>query len=271
MSRQPEPASMPGRPEDAGTRSPQVVQAEAPASGDPWMSFDSENSENQDQPLQTARAPAVDAGFPAVAIPAPVTPAWAQQAHERRRERSAWSRRRAGVLLLLAVAATVTAAVLVLPHLPEPFGPAAARAPASAGNAVVTSTPAGAEIIIDDVSRGVTPLHLVLPVGPHRLKLVSGATTRVLPLSIDPGATVSLYADLPPAGPELTGALTVTSEPPGSLVSLDGNLRGATPLTLTKVSAGPHTVVIANGKSVVSRSVPVAAGATSTVVAVFVR
>jgi hypothetical protein len=60
-----------------------------------------------------------------------------------------------------------------------------------------------------------------------------------------------------------TGGLRVTSTPPGAQVLVDGKSRGATPLTLTDLIVGRHTVELKGDAGTVERTVIVAADKTS--------
>jgi hypothetical protein len=155
---------------------------------------------------------------------------------------------------------------------PAGASPAAgASAPAAAtGRLTISSTPARADVAIDGVRRGVTPLTLRdLPFGSHTVRVTRGGyapeTRRVNivagrpaePISIDleptaprtrpssPGAgpAASAAAPAPERGSASgLGALYVVSRPMGARVTVDGRLVGATPLLLTDVSSGSHTI-----------------------------
>ncbi|MEO8070491.1 MAG: PEGA domain-containing protein [Acidobacteriota bacterium] len=147
----------------------------------------------------------------------------------------------------------------------------AARAP---GTAILDSRPQGATVLIDGAPRGVTPLTLTLPPGDHGLQLQLNGATRDLPLMIKSNRSTAQYVDLPassfPVAPPMaaaTGRIEVTSDPPGAQVTLDGIVRGRTPLVINAVTAGVHAVVISDGGAIVARPVTVTAGANVTVVA----
>ena len=59
-----------------------------------------------------------------------------------------------------------------------------------------------------------------------------------------------------------TGNVTITSEPAGSTVAIDGAVRGQTPLTLA-VNSGAHTIVIGTGAQARSQNVNVTRGGDS--------
>ncbi len=134
----------------------------------------------------------------------------------------------------------------------------------------INSTPPGAEVIIDTLPRGTTPLTLAVAAGEHVLLLRHGAVTRALPLVVKAGTESAHYIDMPISATstiDAPGRLDITSDPPGASVSVDGVKRGVTPLVLPSVPPGVRTVVISSGSSSVTRTVRVGAGATASVVA----
>jgi hypothetical protein len=69
----------------------------------------------------------------------------------------------------------------------------------------------------------------------------------------------------PPGGRTTTGSARVTSTPTGAQVIVDGKARGVTPLTLTDLIAGRHTIEIRSEAGSVQRTVIVVADKTSDV------
>ncbi len=125
----------------------------------------------------------------------------------------------------------------------------------------LNSRPEGAAVVVDGVSRGVTPLELALPAGPHDVVLRNDAGERRLTLNIEKGTVVAENVDMPTA---LTlGQLDVTSDPPGALVMVDGAAAGRTPVKVRSLSPGRHAVIVFEGATSVNRSVDVTAGATA--------
>jgi hypothetical protein len=143
--------------------------------------------------------------------------------------------------------------------------PPVAQASPLTGRAVLNSRPDGAAVIVDGVSRGVTPIELDLPAGPHDVVFRSVGAERQIVLRVDGGTRVSENVDLPPA--VVGGAIEIVSDPPGARVTVDGAVWGVTPLTIRNVSAAKHAVVIGQGASVVTRNVDVANGATASIFA----
>jgi hypothetical protein len=159
---------------------------------------------------------------------------------------------------------------------PIPTAPPVVKAPAppavKTSDVIIDSRPDGAEVRVDGTLKGLTPLRMALPVGPHILELRNGASIRSIPLAVELGKVISQYIELPetdaaPISSSATGRLEVTSEPNGATVNVDGTPRGVTPLVLPAVAPGPHQIVIGNGDGAVTRNVRISAGTTATVVA----
>jgi serine/threonine-protein kinase len=118
-------------------------------------------------------------------------------------------------------------------------------------------------VIVDGVSRGVTPVALELNAGMHEVIFRAGSSERQIALQVDGGTRVAENVDLPveAAG----GVLEINSDPAGARVAIDGTAAGATPLTLRGIAPARHTVSVTQGATVVTRSVEVMAGATASV------
>jgi len=141
-------------------------------------------------------------------------------------------------------------------------GRKAAPAP---GTLAVQSSPAGVEVFIDGVSRGVTPAKIDLPPGSHILELRGRGTPRVIPLQVTSGAQLSQYLEF--VDTPTTGMLVVHSQPAGANVTVDGVVRGVTPLTVEGLSTGDHEVVLQTGTATSRHTVKVLAGTTASLVA----
>jgi hypothetical protein len=118
------------------------------------------------------------------------------------------------------------------------------------------------------------------PGSPARRWLVRGAVAAAL-LATTIGGARYLWSALParpartgavepkPAaavpGRKGTGALRVSSTPPGAQVLVDGKPRGVTPLTLTDLSTGSHEVALQSDAGTVNRTVTVSANATAAI------
>jgi hypothetical protein len=120
-----------------------------------------------------------------------------------------------------------------------------------------------ARVYIDDAPRGMTPLRLDLPAGPHRVRLEANSKARTLTVGVVAGAEVTQSVDLDRA--VQTGSLFVRSDPAGAKVLVDNKPAGVTPITVLDLSPGSHAVSVtgADGSSA-KQSVQVEAGATAT-------
>jgi hypothetical protein len=136
----------------------------------------------------------------------------------------------------------------------------------STGTLKVDSKPAGAQVKVDGEVKGVTPLSLGLAKGPHVMELASGGEPRVIPITIDAGATLAQYVELSAAATSTaSGRLSVSSSPAGASILLDGQPRGTTPADLHDVPAGDHELILDLQGARVRQAVTVAGGATTTV------
>ena len=112
------------------------------------------------------------------------------------------------------------------------------------GSLAVTSTPAGAAILIDGADTGaVTNATLDgIAVGTHTVTLrKDGYVDATAEVTIEYNATATLHLDLARA----IGSIVVTSAPEGAAIFLDGTDTGRTTnATLTGVPSGEHTVTV---------------------------
>ncbi|MGA2917879.1 beta strand repeat-containing protein [Methanoregula sp.] len=134
------------------------------------------------------------------------------------------------------------------------------------GAITVTSTPAGAAIVIDGTGTGnVTPstFSKISP-GDHAVTVsLSGYTQESKTVTVTAGSTTTADFTLVPV--QQGGSITVTSVPAGASISLDGTSTGKiTPATLDTISAGTHTVTVSlTGYTTASKTVTVSAGSTA--------
>jgi len=159
---------------------------------------------------------------------------------------------------VLAAAGAVTAALTLRP----PVTPT--------GSLSVETDPPGAEVRIDDVVRGTTPLSVTLPEGPHRLVVQRGSNVKQMNVEVTRSAAKAYHiawtepVAVTPVKAQ-AGSLSVLSDPTGSTVTVDGSARGQTPLTIG-LSAGRHEVIVQTANNTYRRSVQVEAGATASLV-----
>lgn len=141
---------------------------------------------------------------------------------------------------------------------------AASKASAT-GTLVIATNPAGAQATVDGQPRGMTPLTLVLPVGPHTIVLRAGNADRSIPVTISAGAEVSQYIELPQAAATL-GQLQVRTEPPGAKVTIDGVAVGTSPMMVLDLAPGEHAVTLESGLGSVKQTVTIESGMTASLV-----
>jgi hypothetical protein len=133
------------------------------------------------------------------------------------------------------------------------------------GTLIVQSNPAGVQIFVDGVSRGMTPARLSVTAGAHILELRGRGVPRVIPVQVAPGGQVSQYLEF--ADTPTTGLLTVQSQPAGAKVIVDGTERGVAPTTVADLTPGEHEVILQSDAGTVRHVVNILAGATASLVA----
>lgn len=108
------------------------------------------------------------------------------------------------------------------------------------GSLIIFSVPAGATVFLDGEEKGAAPLTLTgLAAGPVNIRAEKeGYAPWEKEITVFPGAMLLVNARLEP----LFGSLRIQSFPGGADISLDGQSRGTTPLVITGLDAGPHTL-----------------------------
>jgi len=108
------------------------------------------------------------------------------------------------------------------------------------GSLSITSTPTGALLYVDGVYQGTTPITVNrILIGRHVIKLVkSGYDDWAESLTIVSGQTTSKTAMMNPS----TGSLYVSSNPAAASIYIDGIYKGTTPLTVSNLQVGSHTI-----------------------------
>jgi hypothetical protein len=172
--------------------------------------------------------------------------------------RSAHTRTRR-IKRLAAVVALLAATTAGLFAARERLSRSAAIPALETGTVTVTTDPPGADVDIDGVTRGQSPLKLALAPGAHTMVVRANGESRTIPINIAAGAEVSQYLDMPKAGADL-GQLHVRTEPPGARVSIDGTLIGTTPMTIGELLPGDHIVTFENELGSISQKVVIEAG-----------
>jgi hypothetical protein len=119
---------------------------------------------------------------------------------------------------------------------------------ASLGSLSIDTRPAGAAVTIDGQPRGVTPLALDLAAGDHVVEVVSENDRRKIPVTIRAGSQVSQFLEMTGASAAADTAaaneLRIRTEPIGAAVTVDGRYVGRSPVSVSDLTPGPHTVVM---------------------------
>ncbi|MDD1715410.1 MAG: PEGA domain-containing protein [Methanolinea sp.] len=143
------------------------------------------------------------------------------------------------------------------------------------GSLRVASSPSGAEVFVDEIYRGYSPLSIgALSSGSHTVRLhLSGYQDYSMRASVSSGSETVVSASLVPVLQPSTGNILVSSVPDGASIYLDGNYRGITlkgnAFDIPGVTPGIHTVALQkDGYQDYSTTVGTSAGGTSTVSAV---
>ena len=165
-------------------------------------------------------------------------------------------------LLIVVSAALVAVSACSSKPSSTASGAAGTSAAKELGTLALESKPQ-ARVYIDDAPRGMTPLRLDLPAGPHRVRLEANSKARTLTVGVVAGAEVTQSVDLDRA--VQTGSLFVRSDPAGAKVLVDNKPAGVTPITVLDLSPGSHAVSVTGADGSNARqSVQVEAGATAT-------
>lgn len=138
-------------------------------------------------------------------------------------------------------------------------------AEAPTGMLSINSNPPGAEVLVDGLASGITPLTLTLKAGTHNVELRGGGEPRALPVTITAGTQVSQYIELPKTVTAF-GQLQIRTEPAGALVTVDGVPRGKSPVMIESLAAGEHAVSLESDIANVKQIVNVEAGQTASLV-----
>lgn len=129
------------------------------------------------------------------------------------------------------------------------------------GEVSIVSDPAGANVVVDGIERGVTPLTVSgISRGRMRVRLsMAGYRDVMRELNVGAGARLDLSVTME----EIPGGLNVTSVPTGARIYVDGVARGKAPVYLDGVKPGRHAVMAQlDGHSDVVKDVVVVRGET---------
>lgn len=168
---------------------------------------------------------------------------------------------RRAMVALAVLAAIVSVGVIA----GRQYFSAAAPVAEATGTLVVTTNPAGVEALVDGEPRGTTPLMLTLSAGSHVVELRGAGEPRTFPVTIAAGTEASQYIELLRTAPS-TGQLHVRTEPAGARVTVDGILRGRSPIVVPDLSPGEHAVLLESDLGSMKETVIVETGVTASLV-----
>jgi len=160
------------------------------------------------------------------------------------------------------------------------------------GSIVIVSDPAGANVYLDNMIRGISPVTLtpvangdhmvllrldgyedytravtVMADAPQVNAVMSGksatVTTSVTPVGT-PATMDGVTIATQPATHEGTGSLSVTTTPSGALVYIDGQMKGISPAIIPGLSPGTHAIkIILDGYQDLDTTTEITGGTTS--------
>jgi hypothetical protein len=118
----------------------------------------------------------------------------------------------------------------------------------------VVSTPPGVQFSINNSPQGTTPKTLTLGFGSYSIKLVNGTKVVEETIQVAMGGKSNFEFNV------VEGMnVTITSNPTGASLTVDGVYEGTTPITLN-LSFGNHSVKLVSGKKVVEETITVSTG-----------
>lgn len=130
------------------------------------------------------------------------------------------------------------------------------------GSLLVAADVNGAEVLLDGEVRGTTPTLIEdVPAGQHRVEVrAPGLEPRQETVLVEMGRRATVTVRLRPEAPP-SGSLVIAANVTGAVVTVDGEVRGRTPVTLTEIPVGEHIVEIsAEGYQAAQRTVTVEEG-----------
>lgn len=168
------------------------------------------------------------------------------------------SRTAVAVIVLLSLAGGGTLAARRFFAVPAP----------TTGTVALTTTPPGAQVLLDGELQGVSPTTLTVAAGAHLLELRGAGEPRIISIDIAAGAQLSQYIELGNGQvASSSGSLQVRTDPAGARISVDGVPRGVSPVTVPDLPPGEHTVVVETAAGSTRQTVTVEAGTTASLVA----
>jgi hypothetical protein len=106
----------------------------------------------------------------------------------------------------------------------------------------LNTTPEGASVMLGEIYQGSTPLTIDgIDPGTYTVTFSRFDYSRLsVPVRVEAGKITAVSGTLIP----LTGSLEITTSPSGARIMLDSADQGTSPVTLTNISAGNHTLTV---------------------------
>ena len=140
--------------------------------------------------------------------------------------------------------------------------------PTLGGRVEIGSEPPGAQVVLDGVSRGTTPLALAdVPPGQHRVSVSAGDNTVNRVVNVTRGATSTLVVSMSPTATGGSGGWLAIQAPVDMEILEDGRILGTTRMDRLMLPVGSHRIELSNPalEFSVARTVQIAAGRTANV------
>lgn len=134
------------------------------------------------------------------------------------------------------------------------------------GRLEIGSDPPGAQVALDGVSKGVTPLVLSdVAAGQHRVTVSAGENTVSRNVTVTRGATATLVISTAPVTGNGAGGWLTIQAPVDMEILEDGRVLGSTRMERLMLPVGSHRIELANAalEFTTARTVQVAAGKTA--------
>jgi hypothetical protein len=163
-----------------------------------------------------------------------------------------------------ALVGAIAAGILFLPalaNLTPSSGPAL-----KPGRVTIGTTPLGAAVSIDGQEYGLTPVTVQLNPGSHTAVLRRNGIERTMPLQVASGAELTQHYEFAPEAATGLSSISITTDPPGARVTVDGEAKGTSPLTVTGLTAASYRITVAGDNGSVERQVVTEAGVASSLV-----
>jgi len=115
------------------------------------------------------------------------------------------------------------------------------------GSLSIISEPNGGAVKIDGEMKGYTPLRIrgLRPDSYNVRVSIPGYLSWIGIVHVTAGRETSIYAPIAPTKPvTYSGSISITAEPSGSSVIIDGTPVGKTPVFVSNIAAGSHTIYL---------------------------